>query len=550
MSKFSPKFHVQWSFLFAILFMGVVVSSTVAQEGTADSDPPKAEIIQQTEEPGVVNTILRIYANQDAFVSSNYPNNNYGNWSQLRSGRDATYGATRTLIQFDFQDIPSNAIINNASLFLYQNESIPASDSPYILGLRYLNSAWAEDSVTWANHEPEWGSIFGEIDIDNLDGWKSFDVTELTHNWVSGSRPNYGMLIQGSDENQVRERVFASREVIEWPYIDVNYSQYDDTCPPSAWFTSTLNQFSQSSFTVSWDGDDCGSNGNLPSGVRNFDVQYSTDNTNWTNWKMDTQNKSGTFHGVNGQIYYFRVRAADNALNIGPWSGSISTIVDTQPPTNLSLTIDTVDGSSYVLPYFQVSWSAVDYLSGVQTYVVQWNNNAGSGWVSAEFPAYYTSDWQNGAAVGETYSFRMQAIDQAGNTSDWTPIQNVTVISDPTSIVRPFNPVIIPGPTFDVFWQGFSTNVITQFVIKYQVDGGPWQEMAGSPFPGTQSFAQFDASTLAGWPFTKATIVGFEVAATAQNLPQETFKGIAEATIVLDPNNTMTNMTYMPIVFR
>ena len=74
--------------------------------------------------------------------------------------------------------------------------------------------------------------------------------------------------------------------------------------------------------------------------------------------------------------------------------------------------------------------------------------------------------------------------------------------------------------------------------------------MAGSPFPGTQSFAQFDASTLAGWPFTKATIIGFEVAATAQNLPQETFKGIAEATIVLDPNNTMTNMTYMPIVFR
>ena len=199
---------------------------------------------------------------------------------------------------------------------MYQNESIPASDSPYILGLRYLNSAWAEDSVTWANHEPEWGSIFGEIDIDNLDGWKSFDVTELTHNWVSGSRPNYGMLIQGSDENQVRERVFASREVIEWPYIDVNYSQYDDTCPPSAWFTSTLNQFSQSSFTVSWDGDDCGSNGNPPSGVRNFDVQYSTDNTNWTNWKMDTQNKSGTFHGVNGQIYYFRVRAADNALTV------------------------------------------------------------------------------------------------------------------------------------------------------------------------------------------------------------------------------------------
>jgi hypothetical protein len=549
-SKPSSNKRMQWLLLTAVLLLSLIVGGAAAQEETLPVEPdlPMMQVIEQTTEANAVNTVVRIFPSRDAFVSSNFPNNNYGGWNTMRAGRDTNFGATRTLIQFDFGSIPGGATINSARLFMFQRESIPGTDAPYTFGSRYLNSSWNESTVTWSNFQADWGSIFGQTTVNNVNGWKSFDTTTLVRNWVSGARANFGMMVQGSNENEVRARVFDSRESANRPYIDVDFTQFTDTCPPSAWFTSVLNQFSRDSFTVSWDGSDCGSSGQPPSGLRNFDVQYSTNNSNWINWVMDTQARSATFHGVNGQIYFFRVRAADNVLNLGPWSASISTTVDAQAPGNLNLTVGTIGASSYVYPHFQVNWSATDNLSGVQKYIVQWNDNAGSGWVSAEFPSSQTNEWVNGAVVGRTYSIRMQAVDRVDNVSAFTPTQNVTVISDPTSVVLPFNPSIVPGPTFNVLWQGFTSTTITQFIVKYQVDGGPWQDMG--IYPGTQSFAEFDASTLPGWPNIPATIIGFEVAATAQSQPQEPFKGVAEASIVVDPLNTMTNITYMPVVFK
>jgi len=550
--KLSPRNFTKW-FLLVVLLWGVIVGGAAAQEATPDPDLPMVQIIEQTEEPGAVNTIVRIFASQDSFVSNAFPNNNYGAWSTMRAGNDSSFGVTRTLVQFDFNSIPSNAIINSARLNLLLTGSVPINDGDFLYGGRYMAASWNQNSVTWSNHAADWNdnNIFGSAQVNGVSGWKSFDIRNQVSTWVSGARSNFGMAIQSSNEALPNQsRIFATNESGNRPFVDVDYTQYVDTCPPSAWFTSALNQFSLASFTVSWDGSDCGSSGLPPSGIRNYDVQYSTNNSNWINWHMDTQGRSATFNGVNGQIYFFRVRAADNALNIGPWSASINTTVDSQAPGNLNLTIGTIGATSYVYPHFQVNWSATDNLSGIQKYIVQLNDNTGSDWQSREFSSAQTSEWISGAMVGRTYTFRMQAVDNVGNVSEFTPQQNVVVVNDPISFIVPFNPSVVPGPTFNVFWQGFTSTTITQFRVRYQVDGGPWAEIPGSPFSGTQSFALFDASLLPGWTFTKATIIGFEVVATANNLPAETFTGVPEAQIIVDPNDTLTNILFMPVIFR
>lgn len=559
MKEINPYNNNRFKFIILILLLmfGVIVVGVAAQEDATVDDVPEPQIIEQVEEPGVVNTIKRIDPSKDAFVSSNLPYNNFGGWADMRSGRDDTYGATRTLIQFDFGSIPSGSIINRADLYLYQTASIPGDDSDFLYGGRYMASSWDEYTVNWSNHAPDWNDndLFGSANINGAIGWKVFNIKDEVNTWISGQRPNNGMLIQSSNENAIRERIFASRQNTNStlrPYIVVDYTEYVDTCPPNAWFTSILPQYSPASFTVSWDGSDCGSNGNPPSGIRNYDVQYSYDNYNWINWKMDTQDKSGTFHGSNGQRLFFRVRAADNALNLGAWSSSIDTTVDSIAPTPLSLNIAptiTEGGNDYVFPHFEVSWSASDNLSGIQKYIVQWNDNAGSGWQSREFASNQKNEFVNGADVGKTYSFRMQAVDNAGNVSDWldaTP-SPVTVVNDPDSVVLPFDDSIIDSMTFLVKWAGFTSTSIEGFTVKYQVDGGAWQDWI---IDETFTSATFDASSLFEDtpPYGKAKIIGFEVSATATDLPQEPFLGVAEATIVVDPDDTLNNKIYMPIV--
>ncbi|WP_406661211.1 DUF1616 domain-containing protein [Methanolobus sp. ZRKC3] len=62
-------------------------------------------------------------------------------------------------------------------------------------------------------------------------------------------------------------------------------------------------------FVVNWNGTDIGS------GIYYYDIDYSTDGTNWKRWLSRTTTTSTQFEGKQGETYYFRSKAVDNALN-------------------------------------------------------------------------------------------------------------------------------------------------------------------------------------------------------------------------------------------
>jgi hypothetical protein len=110
----------------------------------------------------------------------------------------------------------------------------------------------------------------------------------------------------------------------DWPTFKHNSRRTGsllDTVPPVA----SLNGFNAAEaspqFSVGWTGTDVGS------GVKKYDVQFRRDGGGWTWWIDGTSRTSGTFYGMQGERYDFRVRAHDRAGNVGVWSPIESTAV-------------------------------------------------------------------------------------------------------------------------------------------------------------------------------------------------------------------------------
>ncbi|HEB12057.1 MAG TPA: hypothetical protein ENI11_00055, partial [Actinobacteria bacterium] len=76
-------------------------------------------------------------------------------------------------------------------------------------------------------------------------------------------------------------------------------------------------------FKVSWSAFDP-----LPSsGIVSYDVQYKVSGGGWRNWRANVTKRASNFKGRAGKTYYFRVRARDNAGNVGRYSKAKRTIV-------------------------------------------------------------------------------------------------------------------------------------------------------------------------------------------------------------------------------
>jgi hypothetical protein len=81
--------------------------------------------------------------------------------------------------------------------------------------------------VTW---NAPWAAPGGDVDPatttftpDVKQGYKNIDVTSVTADWVDGSRPNYGLLLQASGPNG--DVVFKSKEsaASKHPQLCVTY---------------------------------------------------------------------------------------------------------------------------------------------------------------------------------------------------------------------------------------------------------------------------------------------------------------------------------------
>ncbi len=157
------------------------------------------------------NIISNITTFSDSYVTAGSPTVNFGTATVLYSSLSS--GGYYSLYNFSLSSLPSNIIINSASLNIYAVFS-----SSYTI--YDINSAWTEMGVTW-NNKPSFGDIIvPEFSTTPNNIWINKDIKNEVQSWYNGTNPNYGIYITGIAQNGA----FASRESSNIPYISINYT--------------------------------------------------------------------------------------------------------------------------------------------------------------------------------------------------------------------------------------------------------------------------------------------------------------------------------------
>ncbi len=418
-----PKLNKRSALVLLIVLLFVMVTTAVAQENEPADGPvpyvPEGVEVARKVLPYGIEAQVNISANKDSFLSSLHPDTNYNSGTVGKTMglgyQSGVYNAMRTLMEFNLSSIPSNAIINQAEIFVYQNTSNPSNDGAMGFKAQYMKSQWSETSVTWNNANYLGGTEIGVGQLTSSLGWKNGDVTEMVKRWYSGAQPNYGLIMTGDEGPQNnRSRFFRTRQWSGYaPYIKVTYTACSDTSKPTTTMQSLPN-WSPGSFTVKWSGQD-GSG----TGIAWYDVQYRINGGSWVQWKHNTTSTSATFSGASmGQTVDFQARAGDHCGNVGNWSSSVWTRIDTQPPI---VSVNPLPQYTYT-PNFIVTWGGTDNGSGLAAFDVQYRNVTALGnWINWQNRTTFTSAQFTGAQNATTYEYRARGIDQCGQPTSLGP---------------------------------------------------------------------------------------------------------------------------------
>ena len=485
----------------------------------------KAEVLEQrVTAEGAVSTVVAIPAAADAYIASEWPNQNFGDGA-LYLGYDLTgedyFGAERMLLTFDvLAYVPDEAVINGATMKLRLSFSSPADDPPMGTFLRRLCSVWSEDDVTW-NREPVWHEVREEADVGSAIGWYEWHVTDLVQGWVDGTFGNHGVEVIGDEAVQERERAFYSRETSSSYYprlvVDYTYAPDPDTEPPNT-SVEDLPPYVDRDFEVSWSGTDPGG-----SGIASYDVQYRVDGGSWATWIVDSTEESADFAaGQDGKSYEFRARGEDEAGNVEAYGPpEASTTVDAEPP---STTVDPLPAHTTDAT-FVVSWTGDDDGSGIDYYDVRYRLDEGA-WGYWQRQTLATSATFNALQDG-VYDFEARAVDELGHVEDFEGAAEASITVDtepPTSSVDPL-PSVIGDTSFTVSWSGSdSTAGIQYYDVRYRFNEGPWTTWLPKTLVTEASFLADEGDG----------VYGFEVRAVDDFGLEEAFTGEPEASTIVD----------------
>ncbi len=539
-----------------LLIAGLLAPSTLIAQDTEVPTPTAGlagtsqgmTILASEVTPTSVHVSARFTAVQDSYISSGFPDSNFGSANNLILGWvGGSQQASRILLQFDLSAIPQNAHVRSASISAFQFNAVPADDAPMEFLAQVMSVPWNEQQVTWNNANNLGGTPLRFASVDSSPGWKTVDATNIVRTWVSRAAPNNGLFITGDENPGNRFRRFNSREEPgRAPFVEVEWDVTCDNIAPTVGI-NPLDRFRPGQFEVSWQGFDSAPPGCTPTGIATFDVEYSVAFGSWVRWHNQTNRTSDTFNFAgNGQNVQFRVRARDNAGNLSSFSSIVSTTVDTEPPVAFFEPLP----EFIITPTFVLRWSATDNLSGPARYDVQ-VRKVGEQWFDLVRNTTATSYQVTGAEEGATYEARIRATDNVGNVQPWPAHAQgrVTIFTTPVAeVIQPpaffLNATVPPATTFPLSWTGFAApgTTISGFEIHFRRLGGPWH--LWQTFPGTQLSANF--------PFAAMNlgdgIYQFQALAIGPGGSRETLvPNNVEATKIINLNGTFAPKSLMPI---
>ena len=117
----------------------------------------------------------------------------------------------RTLMKFDTSVVPAYATVTSSTAYIYEmwNQNVATVRAHQVL------APWDEATVTWTNFGSDGNfspAVAGSFGAGGV-GYKTFDLTALTEQWVSGAAANEGVILEEDLAGQPTLHHFAGSEV-------------------------------------------------------------------------------------------------------------------------------------------------------------------------------------------------------------------------------------------------------------------------------------------------------------------------------------------------
>ncbi len=191
-------------------------------------------------------------------------------------------------------------------------------------------------------------------------------------------------------------------------------------------------------------------------------------------WVAGLTHEFSTLAG--GQMYYYRVRARDDALNESGWSDAVSSTQDATAPTTAAGALDGFQTATT----FDVPFTALDATSGVD-YVELWYEVDAGGYV--QFPGTFTtSPISFDAPVEGAYDFYTIGTDAVGNVETAPGVPDASTVVDTTAPSAPsiaLEPPYTQGLANTVTWTDESASGAAEYYAERD-DGLGVREVVGS----------------------------------------------------------------------
>ncbi len=374
---------------------------------------------------------LEVPIESDTFVASRYPYDwmEFNREEVLFFGADADLGHLRTLLRWNIPDrwsLPPNSIFVGAAIYLPISGQEPAAD---LKTSAYLIPSWYDEfTVNWNTQPGVNQPPLLQFTIGPQLGWYWFSVTDqVADAWRQG---NYSLAVQlrGPETGGNGYKGMWAREAgggdKPAPVLVIAYTP--DRTPPTCAITplplvsaSPIQLYAQ-----------CSDNSTY---IGNAQLQVRQGGGAWqpvpefSPWSISAGYSFEFARAMGGQTYEFRLRAADSAGNVSPWTpdGSAVTTVEAILPQITDIdeiswmrTVWTGTGSQRYPSYNMFDPGPVS--SGIARTERAYVDEADLIWRT-------TNEWSEMVLqVGHRYTLYARAVDRAQNVGAWTKVSTVT----------------------------------------------------------------------------------------------------------------------------
>ncbi|KYF63987.1 hypothetical protein BE11_05730 [Sorangium cellulosum] len=157
---------------------------------------------------------------------------------EVKTGFATQNGATgekRGLFRFDLSPIPAGSLVTSAKFY-----TLTYTSTAQTVRIHEVLAPWTEKLVTWNN--------FGGIDpvtltsfVPKVTGWSEVDLTGIVQEWVSGTIPNYGILLEEDPIGATSYKGSAHSDLSYRPFVEVCYTTPKGSIGDKVWFDANAD---------------------------------------------------------------------------------------------------------------------------------------------------------------------------------------------------------------------------------------------------------------------------------------------------------------------